>query len=82
MVIDEWQVPVEPVRSLKRDVTTLRDGAKEELDKIYRKLGELEKQILELTNAINELISIIKKEVSSPPIKKKELPPPPLPEIK
>lgn len=79
MAIDEWQIPTEPIRTIKKDVSVLKDGTKDEFKKLNTKISSLQKQILALTNAINELISIIKEEVKSPPLKRKKLPPPPLP---
>ena len=78
MAIDEWRIPIQPARRLKQDVAILRNGTATNFGDLSRKINDLQIQVTELTNAINILVSMIKKEVSGS-LEKKQLPPPPIP---
>jgi len=77
MAIDEWHIPIEPTRALKRDVAAFKNGTEATLKSLSMRVVALQEQVDALTDAINELVSILKEEIKKGPLEKKELPPPP-----
>ena len=78
MAIDAWQIQVKPDRRIKQDITSLRNGTESNLTILNKKIDNLQEQVTTLVKVINELVSILKDEVKKP-IRKKQLPQPPIP---
>jgi len=78
MAIDAWQIQVKPDRRIKQDIASFRNGTDSNLARLDKKIDELQDQVGALINVINDLVSIIKNEVKGP-IRKKQLPRPPMP---
>lgn len=81
MAIDEWQIQPNPVRALKQKVAAFRDGTDTSMRGLAIRIDALQKNVIELTEAINELVSMIKTEIKKPPVRKREIPPPPPPPL-
>ena len=55
MAIDEWNIPTEPIRTMQRRVSELRDGTETDIKRSSRKVDGLRSDINKLIYAINGL---------------------------